>query len=476
MNCRVIWLGNWVNKFNSNLVSTAQAEVTIKFIVYLKCMSELNPGIIVQQAQDAHDRTLALIEGLSAEQLNGPLLSTVNPLQWEIGHAAYFYEFWVLRHHLNQAPLISNADNLYNSITIAHDDRWDLPLPSMKDTRSYIQAVLDNIKTNLYGDEDSVRDYLAQYAVLHHDMHNEAYTYTRQTLNLPAPRMIKPGKPNNRIVLEGELKGDVSIPAGTFMLGATPQDGFVFDNEKWAHPVEIASFSIAKASVSNADYLAFVEAGGYEHQKYWDETGWKWHQQSQLRHPVYWRHVADGWQIKQFDQWNAMPMNAALIHVCWFEAQAYCRWAGRRLPSEAEWEVAAAAEPSSDGLTLSPVKRRFPWGDIMPNEDLANLDGYALGTVDVAAYADGDSAFGCRQMIGNVWEWTEDTFGPYPGFEADMYEDYSQPLFGHTKVLRGGAWATRARLIRNTWRNYYGPERSDVFTGFRTCALQGLKC
>ena len=141
------------------------------------------------------------------------------------------------------------------------------------------------------------------------------------------------------------------------------------------------------------------------------------------------------------------------------------------MPTEAEWEVAAAGEPSADGSSLAPRKRHFPWGDEPPGLQHANLDGFALGTVDVAACPDGDSAFGCRQMIGNVWEWTEDTFGPYPGFTPDMYQDYSQPLFGITKVLRGGAWTTRSRMIRNTWRTYYGPERNDVFAGFRTCAL-----
>jgi len=178
-----------------------------------------------------------------------------------------------------------------------------------------------------------------------------------------------------------------------------------------------------------------------------------------------------GWQIKQFNRWNDMQMHVALIHVCWHEAQVYCRWTECRLPSEAEWEVAAAAEPSADGLTLSSVKHRYPWGNTTPQAELANLDGYSSGTVNVAAHAAGDSAFGCRQMIGNTWEWTQDTFSPYPGFEPDMYQDYSQPLFGNTKVLRGGSWATRARMIRNSWRTYYGPERNDVFAGFRTCAL-----
>ena len=400
-------------------------------------MQKLNPHTIADQLEDAHQRTMALIDGLSDQQLIGPLLATVNPLLWEIGHAAYFYEYWVLRQHFNRQPIREDADRLYDSITIAHDDRWDLPLPELQQTLAYIKSVESKVKEALAEGDDAKRDYLAQYAVYHQDMHNEAYTYTRQTLNYPEPDI---GRAGHCIVDAVELSGDASIPGGTFMLGASQQDGFVFDNEKWAHRVEIAPFRISRAAVSNADYLKFVQADGYRKKEYWDQAGWHWCQQADLVHPVYWRQDDDGWKIRQFDQWRPLPVNAALVHVSWHEARAFCRWAGRRLPTEAEWEVAAAAEPAADGKSLAGHKRRFPWGDEAPRADQANLDGYALGTVDVGAHAAGDSAFGCRQMIGNVWEWTQDTFAPYPGFVPDMYQDYSQPLFGITKVLRGGAW------------------------------------
>jgi iron(II)-dependent oxidoreductase len=430
-------------------------------------MPDTDAAIIASQQQDAHQRTLALIAGLDSDQLMGPKLPTINPLRWEIGHAAYFYEYWVLRQHLGRPPIREDSDSLYDSITIAHDERWDLPLPTLDETLAYIDAVNRDILACLQQGDDSQRDYLARYAVFHHDMHNEAYTYTRQTLNYPAPDFAQACE----IQSAGALPGDVQVPGGRFQLGALPGDDFVFDNEKWAHEVELEPFQIARAAVSNADFLAFVEAGGYADQGYWDDEGWAWRNQVGLEHPVYWSPAANGWQMRKFDQWLDLPLNAALIHISWYEAQAYCRWAGRRLPTEAEWEAAAAAEPSADGASLSTSKRYFPWGDEPPGPNRANLDGFALGTVDVAACEDGDSAFGCRQMIGNVWEWTQDTFGPYPGFTPDMYQDYSQPLFGITRVLRGGAWATRGRMIRNTWRTYYGPERNDVFAGFRTCAL-----
>jgi len=421
------------------------------------------------QIRDARERTLCLIQGLSGDQMMGPRLDIVNPLRWEIGHTAYFYEYWILRHHLGEPPVISDVDALYDSIHIAHDDRWDLPLPELADTLAYMQEVQTRVCRHLeQGAADPMRDYLAQYAVFHEDMHTEAFTYTRQTLGYPTPAIPTDRAPD----LEAdELRGDVAIPGGTFMLGAGPRDGFVFDNEKWGHERQLAPFNIARTAVTQAEFAAFVDAGGYADRGFWSDEAWDWRKGRGLEHPVYWRRSGDAWQRRRFDRWLPLEPQAAMIHVSWHEAQAYCRWAGRRLPSELEWEVAAAGEPSADGRGLSKVKRRYPWGDVPPTPDLANLDGHALGTIDVGALAAGDSAFGCRQMIGNSWEWTDTQFGPYPGFEPDMYADYSQPLFGNTRVLRGGGWATRGRMIRNTWRTYYGAERNDVFAGFRTCAI-----
>ena len=426
--------------------------------------------VLLDNLEDARQRTLTLVDGLDAAQMMGPKLPIVNPLRWEIGHAAYFYEYWILRKYLGLDPVLSTVDSLYDSITIAHDDRWDLPLPGMDDTLAYMRAVKDRVREHVEQDgPDPRRDYLLEYAIYHEDMHTEAYTYTRQTLAYPTPAIGSvPAE-----LMHGRLDGDAEIPGGTFLLGATPEDGFVFDNEKWAHAVEVQPFRIARAAVSNAEYAAFVDAGGYANPDYWDADGRTWLRASGLACPRYWRRGPDGcpsgWEMRRFDRWEPLPPDAAVIHVCWHEAQAYCRWAGRRLPTELEWEVAAAGQPDARGA-LSATKRRYPWGDTPPAPHLANLDGRALGTVAVGALAEGDSAFGCRQMIGNAWEWTADTFGPYPGFTPDMYQDYSQPLFGNTKVLRGGAWTTRGRMIRNTWRTYYGPERNDVFAGFRTCA------
>jgi iron(II)-dependent oxidoreductase len=422
---------------------------------------------------DARARTLELIADLTDAQMVGPHLPIVNPLLWEIGHVAWFQEKWVLRHLGRERPIREDGDLLYDSARVPHDTRWNLPLPSRDETLSYMQQVRDRIVERLGSiDPDEGETYFHLLAVYHEDMHAEAFTYTRQTLEYPRPRFVKTGD-RGLETGSGPLPGDVEIPAGTFLLGATPDLPFVFDNEKWAHPVEVRPFRIARVPVTNAEFAAFVEEKGYLRREFWSEAGWRWRETERAGHPVYWQRAPGGrWYRREFDRIVPLEDHLPIIHVNWYEAEAYCRWAGRRLPTEAEWEVAASAEPSPDGGWSGGRKRPFPWGDEPPSPDRANLDSRGVGCIEVGALPLGDSAFGCRQMIGNVWEWTSTTFGPYPGFVVDPYKEYSEPWFGTHKVLRGGCWATRSRLIRNTWRNFYTPDRRDVLAGFRTCAQE----
>ncbi len=424
---------------------------------------------LVRIIPEARQRSLDLVSDLSPEQLMGPRLPIVNPLRWEIGHVAWFQELWVLRHGLGEGSLREDGDALWDSSAIPHEARWDLPLPGVAETKAYMRDVRDRVVERLSKrPPDPKLGYLALYSVFHEDMHDEAFTYTRQTLGYPAPHVSGAG---SGIELGGGAwPGDAEVAGGTFLLGAAADEPFVFDNEKWAHPVELSPFAIARAPVTQREFAGFVEDAGYRRPELWSETGWAWRSSVNAEHPCYWRRSQAGWQRRQFDRWVSLEPDKPVIHVSWHEAQAYCRWAGRRLPTEAEWEAAASLEPSPGGGFAS-RKRRFPWGDEALVDGRANLDARAMGCVDVGALPAGDSAFGCRQMLGNVWEWTADAFRSYPGFVPDMYLDYSQPWFDTHKVLRGGCWATRSRLLRNTWRNYYPPERRDVWAGFRTCAL-----
>ena len=421
-----------------------------------------------QLVQDARARTLALVADLDAAHLEVPLLPLVNPLRWELGHVTFFYDAFVLQQLGHPTPLLAGAADLYDSFTIDHEDRWSLPLPSRQDTLAYMQRVLDAVVERLQGHDPSPQEtYLYLLAVLHEDMHGEALTYMRQTLAYPAPAL---GRPPATVAC-GPWPGDVAIPGGTCALGATPDQPFVFDNEQWAHPVTVAPFHIARAPVTNAAFAAFVAGGGYQRREWWSAQGWRWRTKTQAQHPLYWHREGSGWGRRHFDTLVPLEPHAPVAHVSWYEADAYCHWAGRRLPTEAEWELAASAEPTPDGQGITGHKRRYPWGEAPPTPAQANLDTGLLGCADVAAFPAGDSAFGCRQMAGNVWEWTASAFYPFPGYLVDEpYREYSAPWFGSRKVLKGGAWATRARLAYTTYRNFFPPARQDVYAGFRTCA------
>lgn len=436
--------------------------------------AEVSTAQLAAMMQDARSRTLELVDGLNADQLMGPKIRTVNPLHWEIGHVAYWYEYFISRDlHGEESLLGAKADELYDSIAVTHDTRWDLPLLSMDDTLAYMAGVKDRLIERLGTiDEDTMaseeESFIYQFGVFHEDMHTEAFFWARQTLAYPTPKLaIAADVSAERSA--GAHGGYAEVPGGTFMMGASPDAPFLFDNEKYVHEVTVDPFAIARAPVTNWEFAEFVAAGGYENDTYWCEEGRAWRDARGMMHPGYW--VADGpnrWRMRRFEHDIILPGNEPIIHVSWYEADAYCRWAGVRLPSEAEWEVAALCEPASDG-TLGAHKRRYPWGDAPPTPAHANLDGRALGSIDVGALPAGDSAFGCRQMLGNVWEWTADTFRPFPGFAPDSYKEYSADLFGITTVLRGGAWTTRGRMVHGTYRNYFGPDRWNVFSGFRTC-------
>jgi iron(II)-dependent oxidoreductase len=341
---------------------------------------------------DARARAIRVTAGLDGGRLLGPKLAIVNPPLWEIGHVAWFQERWCLRWRADGSlggSILPGADALYDSSAVAHDTRWDLPLPDLQATRAYGERVLEQVRERLARDAES-KDlrYFVRLATLHEDMHAEAFHYTRQTLGYEGPDSS----------FAASSHEDLDMRGGTFFLGARPDGGFVFDNEKWAHEVDLAPFRISRSVVTNAQYLGYVESGGTA--------------------PRYWKKEGGGWQQRRFDRWLPLAPDEPVRHVSWHEAQAYCAWAGRRLPTEAEWECASS-----------------------------------------------------RLAYGQVWEWTSSRFDPYPGFAPDPYREYSEPWFGTHQVLRGGSFATPARLMRPAFRNFYTPERGDVFCGFRTCAL-----
>lgn len=423
-------------------------------------------GELAAMLRDARARLLACVEDLSDAELCVPELAIVNPFLWEIGHVAWFQEKWNLRHRAGRPALRADADRLFDSAAVAHDTRWDLALGGRAGVIAYMGAVLDETCARLEKPQtvlDPEDAYFAQLALFHEDMHVEALIYTRQTIGLRRP-VGAVGPACDPAADAGPLPGDADVAGGAFRMGTEAGGTFAFDNELEAHVVHVRPFRIARAAVTEAEFAEFVEDRGYERRELWSREGWAWRETNGARHPVYWRREPGGrWLRRVFDRWIPLAEHRPVLHVNAFEAEAFCRIRGRRLPTEAEWECAARA--GRDG------RRLFPWGDLAPEPRHANLSALRGDVIDVGACADGDSAVGCRQMIGNVWEWTSDAFEPYPGFVAGPYAEYSAPWFGTHRVLRGGAFVTQARLIRAAWRNFYTPDRRDVWAGFRTAAL-----
>ena len=436
-------------------------------------VQEVDSATLEAYIRDARVRTRELVDDLADEQLMGPRLRIVNPMRWEIGHVAWFHEHFILQRVYGEAPLLANGHALYDSIAIHHHERWDLPLPSRADTLAYMQRVHDRLLERLgAGLASAVDSYLYQFTAFHEDMHDEAFTWTRQTLGYPRPGFATardPGPPPDAGA--GALPGDASVPGGEFLAGAPGDAPFVFDNEKWCHPVEVRPFRIARAPVTNAEFAEFVGDGGYARREHWTDAGWRWRESARAEHPVYWERDGEGgWLVREFDEARPLAPHRPVVHVNWFEASAWCRWAGRRLPREHEWEVAALGEPAAGGGCLSETKRRYPWGGDAADPSRTNLDGRSLGVCRRRRAAGRRQRLrlppDARQRLGVV----RGCVLSLSGFTPDAYKEYSQTLFGHTRVLRGGAWTTRSRMVTGLYRNFFGPDRRDIFAGFRTCA------
>lgn len=414
---------------------------------------------LITALRDARDYTLAVYAHLDEAALRFPYVRTVNPPLWELAHVAWFQEHWCLRWRdgaARAASFIDDADPMLNSALIPHAQRWELPQLTWPLVRGYLERVLEATIASI--ERSALVDpYFPLLSLYHEDMHAEAYRMSLQTLGLPAPGPSLATPPPAAAPIE---QREVMFPGGRFVQGSSPGLDFVFDNELCAHEVEIAPFALAVCTVMQGEYREFVEAGGYRDARLWSEAGWQWRSVAGLDHPRHWRREGGQWLARSFDRWAPIQATQPMLLVSAYEAEAYAAYAGARLPSEAEWEFAARFGLAGDG-------DRYPWGNAAKPAGEVNLDLYYGGPVPVQALSTGDSAGGLRQMLGNVWEWTSTTFGPYPGFQPGPYKEYSQPWFGDHRVLRGGSFATRARLVHNRWRNFYTPDRSDVFAGIR---------
>lgn len=386
------------------------------------------PAELTGALQDAREYTLTLFDCFAAASFDlprkVPFLPCINPPLWELGHIAWFAEWYVLREAHSSLPaaaqrssMLTKGDDWFDPNTVPHRARWTLDLPTPGALKTYCREVLDRVLDKLTR-TPAERSALYPYrlALAYEDLRGEALAYALQTLGVRLPQQLADH------AIPSWAQGEIRYHGGIVELGSRPEAAFVFDNEKWAHACHVPPFVMDSTLVSNAQFSEFIDDGGYQNPRFWSQAGSAWLIRGGGAAPRDWQRDGRRWRCSRFGTLAILPANEPVRHVNLYEAQAYCNWIGRRLPSEEEWEFAA--------LSAHPALR---WGDL--------------------------------------WEWTGSPFAPYPGFSPDAYREYSAPSFGVHQVLRGASFATRLRMRSPKFRNFCLPERNDMFVGFRTCAL-----
>jgi iron(II)-dependent oxidoreductase len=423
--------------------------------------------VVVAELEAVRSRTLDLVDLPEEEQRrqHSPLMS---PLVWDLAHVGNYEELWLVREIGGRPAVDASIDSLYDAFRHPRPDRPSLPLLGPSEARTYIGdvrgRVLDVLETVEIDPAQPLLDggFGFGMVIQHEHQHDETMLATRQLMlerAAPVPGATAP------VPLVPRYTGpsEVLVPGGRFTMG-TDLEPWAYDNERPAHEIELPAFHIDAVPVTCGAFAEFVADGGYAEPGWWTDAGWVRREEADLAHPEFWeRDGAGGWTVLRFGARDALVADEPVAHVCWYEADAYARWAGKRLPTEAEWERAASWGP--DGR-----KCRWPWGDEPPDTTRANLGQRHDRPSPVGSYPAGANPLGVHQLIGDVWEWTSSDFAPYPGFRSFPYREYSEVFFGpEYKVLRGGSWATAPQAVRATFRNWDLPIRRQIFAGFR-CA------
>ncbi|MEV4350807.1 ergothioneine biosynthesis protein EgtB [Actinoplanes sp. NPDC049596] len=409
----------------------------------------------------ARDRTTLLTEAVDDGDLirqHSPLMS---PLVWDLAHVGSQEELWLVRDVGGREAVRPDIDELYDAFKHARRDRVALPLLTPAEARRYVGQVRDKAldvleAARLEGRRLTVDGFAFGMIVQHEQQHDETMLATHQ-LRVGAPVLTAPPPALPAV----KITGEVLVPGGAFDMG-TDTEAWALDNERPAHRVDVPAFHIDRAAVTNGQYAAFIAAGGYDDPRWWSEAGWAHRQAAGLTAPQHWQRDGDGWLATSFGRTAPIVGDEPVVHVSYYEAEAFAAWAGKRLPTEAEWEKAARYDPATGR------SRRYPWGDESPTAEHANLGQQHLRPAPAGAFPAGASPLGVHQLIGDVWEWTSTDFHGYPGFTPFPYREYSEVFFGPDyKVLRGGSFGTDRSAVRGTFRNWDYPIRRQIFSGFR---------
>ncbi|MFI9169084.1 ergothioneine biosynthesis protein EgtB [Streptomyces lincolnensis] len=411
----------------------------------------------------ARDRTTLLTSCVEEPDLTAQHSPLMSPLVWDLAHIGNQEEQWLLRTVAGQEAIRPEIDSIYDAFEHPRAERPKLPLLKPAEARAYAADVRNRVldvleRAAFHGTRLTEAGFAFGMIAQHEQQHDETMLITHQLRK--GPQALTAPDPDPAPLFTGPA--EVLVPGGPFTMG-TSTEPWALDNERPAHRREVAPFWIDTTPVTNGAYQRFIDDGGYQNERWWAPAGWDHIRRHSIQAPLFWSRDGRQWLRRRFGVTEVVPSDEPVVHVSWYEADAYARWAGRRLPTEAEWEKAARHDPAGDRST------RYPWGDADPAPEHANLGQRHLRPAPAGSYPEGESPLGVRQLIGDVWEWTASDFEPYPGFQPFPYKEYSEVFFGPDhKVLRGGSFAVDAVACRGTFRNWDYPIRRQIFSGFRT--------
>lgn len=417
----------------------------------------------------ARAETLKLFDLAREEELHQSPGFGFRPVIWHLAHIGVFEAYWILQKMRGESAPDSRFERIFDPISTPREESKNLP--SRAEMENYLARVRDRALSYLDEIQFDASDpllrnaYVFQLVLQHEYQHQETLAYLLQLLH-PAKK-TRPLASGAGLAPATALSSHemITVPAGPFEMGSVWDDTFAYDNELPPHTVHVPAFKIARAPATNEDYARFIAEGGYSRREWWSEEGWTWRARENWTAPLYWTKSDEGWRIRTMFDEAALESQHPATGMSWYEAEAFARFAGQRLPTEAEWEKAASWDVERGR------KRRFAWGDMNPETQTCNFGSHYWGTTPVGSFPGGASFYGCLDMTGNVWEWTADAFAGYPGFKAFPYREYSEEWFdGDHRVLKGGSWATRAPLLRTSFRNFFRRHFRIAFAGIRCAA------
>ena len=429
----------------------------------------LNPELqknneLLQQFKETRNRTLELVKNLEKDDFVVQTAPYMSPPKWHIGHVSWIYEAIISKidknYKFHSKELSEYLNSYYQQFGLPHDKglRGIISRPTTNEIFQYFNTINQKVEKFIETHELNDQEKKLIITGFHHEcQHQELLVYDLQHL---LAEQYLPVRKNKKSIQENKQKEFVKIKGGIFEMGYNGKE-FSYDIELPEHKTYLEDYEIGIFPITNREYLEFMNDGGYETYKYWLSDGWEKVKSNNWKSPMYWEKIDDEWYVRDFLGIRKINPNEPVCHVSYYEADAYCKWAGKRLPTEAEWEKAACWNETKQEKTI------FPWGNNTPTEENCNLlESYHWGCTEIGTYPSGKSPSGCEQMIGDVWEWTSSEFVGYPGFKSG-FDEYNDKWFTNQKVLRGGSFGTPKMSIRGSYRNFFRLDERWLFSGFR---------